>query len=492
MRKILIVAVLTIVPLFVEAQNAPVRRNNQGTHNSSNTNQHRRNRNGANNNSDQSQQQINDVSIIATPQESSLCPDGNHPHMIDLGLPSGTKWACCNVGAQRPGEYGEYYSWGETQNKRDYSWGTYQWCRGYYISLTKYNFKSNCGSVDNKTQLDINDDTARSNWGGLWHMPTNADCQELIDGTNSTWAIVNGIYGRCFTSKTNDCSIFLPAAGYRSFTSLEYCDFYGYYWSASLNESEPCYALRLSLGRGIYGHIDDGNRVCGLSVRPVINATAQLAPVQPSSPATPSFCPDENHPHMIDLGLPSGTKWACCNVGAFKPENYGDIFAWGETSTKSSYQWANYHWFNNEGRRSKITKYCTKSSFGSKDKITQLELNDDAAHVNMGGSWRMPTEMECRELNDGTNSSWTTINGINGRLFTSKSNGLSIFLPAEGWVLGDVDKPFQFLESGYFWSSSLDESTPSNARFLYFDSNRVFMSSRDREGGQSIRPVSGD
>ena len=88
---------------------------------------------------------------------------------VDLGLPSGTLWATCNVGASKPEEYGDYYAWGETEPKEVYDWSTYRWCNGGRTSLTKYNTKSSYGIVDNKTELELEDDAAYVNWGPSWH-----------------------------------------------------------------------------------------------------------------------------------------------------------------------------------------------------------------------------------------------------------------------------------------------------------------------------------
>ncbi|MCQ2319676.1 MAG: hypothetical protein MJZ90_12290 [Bacteroidales bacterium] len=100
---------------------------------------------------------------------------------VDLGLPSGLLWATCNVGADSPEDYGDYFAWGETETKSDYDWDTYKWCNGSYNTLTKYNTKSSYGTVDNKTTLELSDDAARANWGGSWRMPTEAEFQELIN-----------------------------------------------------------------------------------------------------------------------------------------------------------------------------------------------------------------------------------------------------------------------------------------------------------------------
>ena len=187
---------------------------------------------------------------------------------IDLGLPSGLKWATMNVGASKPEEYGDYFAWGETEPKSNYSWSTYKWCNGSYNSLTKYNTSSSYGTVDNKTVLDPEDDAAHVNWGGSWRMPTDEEWTELIDNCTWTWTTENGVNGRLVTSNTNGNSIFLPAAGYRNGTYLFLAGSDGYYWSSSLNPGGPYGAYNVYFGSGDVGRYG-GSRYYGQSVRPV-------------------------------------------------------------------------------------------------------------------------------------------------------------------------------------------------------------------------------
>lgn len=201
------------------------------------------------------------------------CPDDHHPHMIDLGLPSGTKWACCNVGAEKPEDSGGYYAWGETtpQSSNRYYWDSYKWCNGGMYTLTKYcNLSSNGnnGFTDDKTVLDAEDDAASANWGGDWRMPTEAEFDELINNTTNEWTTQNGVYGRKFTSKTNGNSIFLPAAGYRWKGELNYAGSDGHYWSSTLYESYPNDARYLYFTSGPVYTLND-SRYDGRSVRPV-------------------------------------------------------------------------------------------------------------------------------------------------------------------------------------------------------------------------------
>ena len=158
----------------------------------------------------------------------------------------------------------------------------------------------------------------------------------------------------------------------------------------------------------------------------------------------------------VDLGLPSGTLWATCNVGANEPEEYGDFFAWGETEPKTTYNWANYKYCN--GSFNQLTKYCYDSNSGYNgftDNLTILEPIDDAAIANWGNGWRMPTDEEWQELYNNTTYIWTTQNGVNGCLFMA-SNGNSLFLPAT--MSGSAVGPY-----GIYWSSSLGVGGPCNA-----------------------------
>ena len=194
---------------------------------------------------------------------------GNHEY-VDLGL--SVKWATCNVGASKPEEYGDYFAWGETQPKDYYDWSTYKWCNGSYNTLTKYNNSSSYGTVDNKTTLDLSDDAARANWGGSWRMPTHEEQEELRTQCTWTWTTQNGVYGYKVTSKksgyTNN-SIFLPAAGYRSGSSLYYAGSLGYYWSSSLSTDSPYGAYGLGFYSGGVDWDDYGYRCIGFTVRPV-------------------------------------------------------------------------------------------------------------------------------------------------------------------------------------------------------------------------------
>ena len=168
-----------------------------------------------------------------------------------------------------PEDYGDYYAWGETEPKSDYSWSTYKWCNGNYNSLTKYNTSSDYGTVDNKTVLDSEDDVAHVKLGGKWRMPTDAEWTKLI--TECIWEWTSnyngtGKAGRIVTA-TNGNSIFLPAAGGRGVADLDYADSRGYYWSSSLDTYPVC--AWFVYFHSSYRGWNSRSHCYGFSVRPV-------------------------------------------------------------------------------------------------------------------------------------------------------------------------------------------------------------------------------
>lgn len=186
-------------------------------------------------------------------------------YAIDLGL--SVKWASCNVGAERPEEYGNYYAWGETEPKTKYDWSTYKYCRGSYNSMTKYCTSSSYGIVDDKTVLDPSDDAATVNWGGSWRMPTRAEQDELRSKCKWTWTTQNGVKGYKVVGP-NGNSIFLPAAGFMYGTSLYDVGSNGYYWSSSLYTSNPASAYSVDFHLSNVSRYSS-SRNYGRSVRPV-------------------------------------------------------------------------------------------------------------------------------------------------------------------------------------------------------------------------------
>ena len=197
----------------------------------------------------------------------------------------------------------------------------------------------------------------------------------------------------------------------------------------------------------------------------------------------------ENGYAYVDLALPSGILWATCNIGSTTPEGSGDYFAWGEIEPKDQYTWKTYKWSN--GNDSTFYKYNTDSSRGIVDNITTLSPADDAATVNWGGNWRMPTYSELSELRTDTLCTWvwTTLNGVKGHRITSKRNGNSIFLPAAGCISNKAVSNANY--TGYYNSSSLIPHYSNDSRYLVFRSSYYSSGEVVRSHGLPIRPVLG-
>lgn len=240
-------------------------------------------------------------------------PAGAGP--VDLGLPSGTKWANMNIGAQTETDYGTYFAWGETSGctvvghtsnpasgnvKTIFTWDTYAWCKGTNVTLTKYcptdkqasywwNYTSTptvtalAGNVpaDNKTQLELADDAVAANWGGDWRMPTKEDFDELWStrgASGYTWNMYSNYKGSnvgwLVTYDATGASIFLPAAGYCGSSGYSQNVYFkdvgnkAYYWSSTLYSDTPEYAYQLYMSN-ISNVVTSGSRCVGCPIRPV-------------------------------------------------------------------------------------------------------------------------------------------------------------------------------------------------------------------------------
>ena len=176
---------------------------------------------------------------------------------VDLGLPSGLKWAKCNVGAEKETDYGYYFMWGDVEDHGNsaYRCTFYKHCNNTSYALTKYCNDSSCGTVDNKFTLEPEDDAARANMGGDWRMPTRSDFQELLENTENEWVEDfngTGVNGRKFTSKTDTSKyVFIPAAGFRTNDSVNYVGSDGDVWGSSLDISIPDNAWGLTLNSSV-------------------------------------------------------------------------------------------------------------------------------------------------------------------------------------------------------------------------------------------------
>ena len=489
---------------------------------------------------------VKEVTFVET------APEEQH-EWVDLGLPSGTLWATCNVGASSPEEYGDYFAWGETVQREDYTPAAYAY-NNIMETITAYNAQS-----DDRCLLPEYD-AATANWGDDWQMPSAKQFEELINDTYTTmeWTTQNGVFGRKITSRSNGNSIFLPAAGYLWSDIVSVEGKGGEYWSRSLNTTNTGTAYYLYFRESIFLMDFTGGHF-GRSVRPVIpgtnsvqfvtditlNYTSLRLQLNGTETLTATVLPDDadnkevawtssdeavatvstdglvtgvaagscvitcsaidgsgvktecqvkvkgpDTLEYVDLGLPSGTLWATCNVGASSPEEYGDYFAWGETEPKDGYSWETYKWCN--GPNHSITKYCQDSDNGYNgftDTLTELLPEDDAATANWGSGWQMPSLAQMEELTNSsyTTTEWTTRNGVNGRLVTSKSNSNSIFLPAAGYRYGtSLGSAGSF---GDYFSRSLGGDESYSAYHLAFYSSDISCHYGSRRSGFSVRPV---
>ena len=559
---------------------------------------------------------VNKILGIFNPGEDTTpyltCPNENHPHLIDLGLPSGIKWSCCNVGAATPEAYGGYYAWGETEVKNTYDWSNYAYCDGA---------SSNChdlGCDIAGTEYDV----AHVKWGQLWCMPSNEYIEELIDNCTFEYKELTDAKG-CLVTGPSGGSIFLPAAGNRWEENLNYADNLGWYSSSTQDPSSlshnhciifllsgtslaapptlntftrgyglsvrPVYGypilklpttslslvagsqetMKITTGSGSYQVTSSNDKVVaeiventsvkvtaikegqailtvtdmnsGLSatMEVIVDAYLELSTdilelaagsqqtveitsgcgyyeVETSEETVATAviennnvtvtangmgkavitvkdtktnvtstievtvicwqsslltCPDEQHPHYIDLGLPSGTRWACCNVGAGKPEAYGEYYAWGETEANGIYSEDTYQHYNN-------------GYVNIGDDIAGTEY--DVARVKWGEPWEMPSKDKIKELLDNCTSQWITMNNIQGARIIG-TNGGSIFLPAAGFHENNEIRGIN--DGGYYWSSTNYPSTQGHANILASITENSIMHTPCFRG-LSVRPIS--
>lgn len=189
---------------------------------------------------------------------------------VDLGLPSGTLWATMNVGATSPYDCGDYFAWGETEPKTDYSWGTYK-----YSSDEEGTFKTKYNDNDQKKVLELSDDVANVKWGGSWRMPTEEECHELVNEWGAlqidwtwVWTDLEETRGGYIVTGPNGNSIYLPATGRCSGKEKKDVGIYGAYWSSEIYAS-PCAGF-FSFDTWNWGHTFAGTeRFSGYTVRPV-------------------------------------------------------------------------------------------------------------------------------------------------------------------------------------------------------------------------------
>ncbi len=422
--------------------------------------------------------------LIKIINDNKIDFDANGHEFVDLGLPSGTLWATCNVGATTPEESGDFFAWGETETKTNFSWETYKWCDGTKpsstnSSITKYCDRGGFGLPDGKLSLELEDDVAHSSWGGDWHMPTREEFQELIDNCTFEWITLDDGKKAYRISGSNGNSIILPRAGRYSGENFSASQFG--YWSSTLLDINVTTGSRHSYlfeyNSQTEAEVLGVIRYYGYVVRPVLS---QYTSVTHSIYDAPSSY--QGH-ELVDLGLPSGVLFAKCNIGGSSPEDYGCYYAWAEITGSCDGK----TYFDRDSYSADTTAY---QNAGDK-----LMLSQDAASMNWGGEWRMPTLSEANQLKNSryTICEWTTENGINGFRITSIVKGFegnSIFLPAAGYYCPTL----RYVgESLAYWTSELysGQNVVNNVGYLYNSSpsNQLTTFEEMAEYGLSIRPV---
>ena len=469
-------------------------------------------------------------------------PAGTVATAVDLGLPSGVKWASWNLGATKSEEYGGYYGWGDVTGQK--------------TSTDVDDYPSSTPPAEiSGTQYDI----AKALWGSEWRMPTYDDIQELYENCQFYKSDNNiEIVG------PNKNSIILPLAGSREESEIYDTVNYGYYWSGTRHKDDAkcAWLLNFDMVNNKYG-LAGGSRHFGLTVRPVfgkpivvsvstgsatgitesgatisgtisgVSSSVTVGIIYGTSSTlsstsgtkksttskdnysvtlsglsanttyyyrayalindkyyygdTKSFTTKEkattgtlNGHEWVDLGLPSGTKWATCNVGASSPEDYGDYYAWGECYTKAGeYGTDNY-------------TYCTASSTSTRFSYLGYDISGttkDVARVKWGIGWKMPTNAQKKELLNHCSKSWTSQNGVSGFLFTSQ-NGNTLFLPAAGRKARSL---LQNGSYGYYWTANSKDGYAGDVYYIMFNGDNMSNIYADWSDwghlGCSVRPV---
>lgn len=299
-------------------------------------------------------------------------------------------------------------------------------------------------------------------------MPNYDQLHELWIDCSFERTTENGVNGSRVIGP-NGASIFIPAAGYREYDNLYSAGEYSSCWSSTPSEQYPEDAMVFDG----YGYSTD-HREYGLPVRPVVGRSSYYP------------CPDSNHPHLIDLGLPSGTKWACCNVGASKPEEYGGFFAWGETTVKSYYDWDTYLY-----------------GYASNHVPVPQDIGEDIAGTRYdvvttkwGSPWVMPSQDQFQELIDNcVVQSDNSDSGGRVYRFVGPNGGI-IYLPSAGYYYQGENGWEEY--KGTYWSSTLGITSNSIAmafsvgdRSPYDPPYRavLFFETIDRSCGLPVRPV---
>ena len=380
---------------------------------------------------------------------------------VDLGLPSGLKWAKFNIGANAPEEHGGYFAWGETTEKNVYSWGWYL-CMESECGTSADPFIKNYQSAGTYI-LGPAYDAAHIQWGGSWRMPTKDDLMELKENCTSEKTTVNGVSGYRYTG-WNGNSIFLPDGQIKNGPNLTSDVFKSAYWTSY------CMYYSFSTAQQASAFAPNGNlskidRAYGLAIRPVNDASTGSdidGYIVHRTNGSEDYYTFQDVDHIeaylekeydpnapsdgdyIDLGLPSGIKWASCNLGGVNPWDFGN--------------------------------YYTGYSAYMKE-------------VAAPEGYRIPGSANFEELIENCEVKTVTYNNVQGNMFTSKINGNKIFLPFAGWY---DDKKNYYSYDGRYWSFSRKAAAGYHDYFhyyLYLNNNYAYVDCEIEHSGMSYDPM---
>ena len=375
---------------------------------------------------------------------------------VDLGLPSGTLWATCNLGAKKPSDYGYYIYWGETDQRSNYS------LSGSQIYDKDIPTMRATGIIDQYFNLTSRYDAATVLWGDDWRMPTSDEINELLRYCDYQWTEVNGSNGIKLTSSKNGHQIFLPCAGMKRDNEDVMVGTKGYYIGATANGDNSACGIYLAQG----------------DVRPsstLINRGRTIRAVRKRANDRPFVDPNDtiiNGHAYVDLGLPSGTLWATLNLGADSVQKIGNRYLWGFPSTDIPFD-AENGWKG--ASLDHLVQYNVTDSTGT------LLADRDAATESWGGQWRMPTHEECEELLAHCQTEFVTYNGVTCCKVTGR-NGHVMYVPSTD-------------DNGCSaWSSSIYSTTNDTRSYTFHIFNPVLIEDwtndfAERNKLLPIRPV---
>lgn len=413
---------------------------------------------------------VNDVTKITFEDvDTEIDPS---QQMVDLGL--SVKWAAWNIGATSPDQYGDYFAYGEVKPKSDYTLLNYEWLYYGYLEgedLDEWEYYLKLGANFSGTNYDA----AHVNWGDKWRMPSRAEWQELFNNCDKIWTAVNGVEGARFTSRINGNSIFLPAAGNKFDGQSTHQGTSCMYWTPEEYEffdnsgwNNECRNYRVDITATYNGKDGYDYPEVGFPIRPVYGDV-------PAEPLPDVKVP--NASEAIDLGLPSGTKWAPYNLGATQSSGAGLFLCYGELTEKKYSHTYNYKYYD------PLTDKC--KNFGGDIQGTEY----DAATVLWGNDWVIPNKDQIEELV--TYCDWVSTGyGFN----ITGPNGNSIYLPAAGQMTY-MGKPRSSQEPLYYSSSTEVPGTDSHYGVLASRGYANALGAPEikswfsKVGGKQIRPV---